>query len=180
MGINFLLILFKVMDLSLSVSFLVRLEVVFLLKSTSSPPRLAGKRIKKAAIKINPPPNQETNALQRCKVLERRSFSNTGKPVVVKAPTISRYASIKSLSGKIIHVGNAKNNGSNKNSKIKEMSCVTPVSFKFLLEVASLTKEKIRNPVRLLYKKILASLKDSTKNAYTERVNIKPQAIANT
>ena len=168
------------MDLSLSVSFLVRLEVVFLLKNTSNPPRLAGKRIKKAAIKINPPPNQATTALQRCIGLERRSFSNTGKPVVVKAPTISTYASIKLLSGKTIHVGNAKNNGSNINKKSKEISCITPVSFKFLLEVASFTKEKIRNPVRLVYKKILASLKDSIKNAYAERVNIKPQAIANT
>ena len=53
---------------------------------------------------------------------ERRSFSNTGKPVVVKAPTISTYTSIKLLlSGKIIQVGNAKNKGRIKTKKLKKL-----------------------------------------------------------
>ena len=48
----------------------------------------------------------------------------------------------------------------NKNKRSKEISCITPVSFKFLLEVAKFIKDKIRNPVKPLYKKTLASLKD--------------------
>ena len=90
------------------------------------------------------------------------------------------YASKKLIPGKIIHVGNAKNKGSRKNNNSNETSCITPVSFKFLLETAKLIKTKISNPVKLLYKKTLASLKESIRNPYTARASIKLQAIANT
>ena len=157
------------MDLSFSVSRLLRLELIFWLENTSNPPRLAGKRITKAATQINPPPNHAINALHRPTGLVKRSLSNTGKPVVVKAPTISKYESRKLLPGKIIQEGNAKNKGSNTNKRIKEMSCTNPVSFYLLLEEARFINAKTKNPLRLLYKKILASLKASTRNPYTAR-----------
>ena len=80
----------KVIDRSFSVSFLLRFELFFLVEKTSNPPRFAGKRITKAAIQINPPPNQATKARQRRTGFEYMSFGKTGNPVVVKAPTISR------------------------------------------------------------------------------------------
>ena len=180
MGISFLLILVKVMDLSFSVSCLLRLELIFWLENTSNPPRLAGKRITKAAIQINPPPNHAFNALHRPRGLVKRSLSNTGKPVVVKAPTISKYESKKLIPGKIIQEGNAKNNGRKINKRIKEISCVRPDSFRFLLEIARFIKVKPRNPVNPLYKKTLASLKDEIKKPYTARANIKQHAAAKT
>ena len=60
------------------------------------------------------------------------------------------------------------------------MSCITPDSFKFLLEVAKLIKAKIRNPVKPLYKKTLASLYVSIEKPYTASANIKLHAIAKT
>ena len=116
--------------------------MVFLENISLSPP-LAGNSITKATIQIKPPPNQATNARQRCIGLDRRSFSNTGKPVVVKAPTISKYVSKKLIFDRIIQLGSAKNIGTVKNKSNKEISCITPDSFKFLFEVAKFIKEKI-------------------------------------
>ena len=76
------------------------------------------------------------------------SFSKTGKPVVVNAPTISRYASTQFILGKITQVGNAKNMGRKKKHKIRENSCETPVSFKSLFDVPKITKDKTRIPVK--------------------------------
>ena len=111
---------------------------------------------------------------------DKRSISNTGKPVVVKAPTMSTYASIKLMFGKIIHDGNAKNNGNNKNSNKKETTCITPVSFKFLLDVAKYTRKKTSNPAKPVYKKIRASLNESMDKAKKARMNIKLQERKNT
>ena len=165
MGINCLLTLLNVKDRSLSVSFLLKLEFLFCLEKSSNPPRLAGKRITKPTIKIIPPPNQATIARQRLIDLDNKSSGNTCKPVVVKTPTISRYASMKSMPGTIIQVGTAKNKGRSKNKRIKEITCITPVSLRFLFEVARLIKERTRIPVNPVYKKTLASKKDSTRNA---------------
>ena len=151
-----------------------------MLETTSNSPRLAGNRIRKAAIQINPPPNHAINARHRRMSSERNSFSNTGKPVVVIEPTISTYASKKLLSCKIIQVGTAKNTGSNINKRSKEISCIIPVSFKFLLEVAKFINAKMRNPVKLLYRKTLASPKEPIRNPYAARANIKLQATAKT
>ena len=84
------------------------------------------------------------------------------------------------MPGTIIQMGTAKNKGRSKNKRIREKSCITPVSLRFLFEVAKLIKEKIRRPLKPQYKKTLASLKDSTKNPYPERINIKQLANAKT
>ena len=57
------------------------------------------------------------------------------------------------------------------------MSCINPDSFKFLLEVANSIKAKIRNPVKPLYKKTLASLYASIEKPYNASINMKLQAI---
>ena len=178
MGISFLLILANVKDRSFNVRFLLTLGLIFLLDNTSNPLRPAGNRITKAAIQINPPPNHAITALQRRIGLVKRSSSNTDKPVVVKAPTISKYESRKLLSDKIIQQGNARNKGSSINKSSKEISCVRPDSFRFLLEVARFIRAKTRKPVNPLYKKILASLKDEITNPYTARANIRLHATA--
>ena len=76
------------------------------------------------------------------------AIAKTGKPVVVNAPTMSKYASTQFILGKIIQVGNAKNMGRNKKQKIRENSCETPVSFKSLFDVPKITKDKTRIPVK--------------------------------
>ena len=148
MGVNFWLTLIKISDRSFNVKFL--FELTFLFEKTSKLPRLAGIRIAKVAIQIKPPPNQAISARQRCRGFDKKSTSKTGKPVVVKALTISKQTSVKLTFVKIIQFGIAKNRGKNKNRRTKDIICVVPVSFKFLFEVAKYTKAKIKKPVRLV------------------------------
>ena len=88
MGVNFWLTLIKISDRSFNVKFL--FELTFLFEKTSKLQRLAGIRIAKVAIQIKPPPNQAISARQRCRGFDKKSTSKTGKPVVVKALTISK------------------------------------------------------------------------------------------
>jgi hypothetical protein len=111
---------------------------------------------------------------------DKNSISNTGRPVVVKALTISRYMSVKLTLGNIIQPGTAKNKGKTKKEKTSENNCDKPVSFKFLFDVAKTTKDKIKNPVKPVYKNIRASLKRSDTRAYPATIIIKLQDIPRT
>ena len=64
-GKSFRPTLFKVIERSSRVRFLIAFQEPFLLESISNPPEFAGSKITKAATQIKPPPNQATNARQR-------------------------------------------------------------------------------------------------------------------